>query len=55
MDFKTTTTISRTPQKQKRVEEEASDMAMPTAGNACMTFVKKAMAEQTTKLPKPHQ
>jgi hypothetical protein len=55
MDFKVATTISGTSQEQERVEEEAGDMTMPIAGNARMTFVEKAMAKQTTKLPKPHQ
>jgi hypothetical protein len=55
MDFKAATKISGTSQEQEKVEEEASDTAMPMASNAHMTFVKEAMAEQTTKLPKPHQ
>jgi hypothetical protein len=54
-DFKAATTTYGTPREQKKVEEEGSDMTMPTLGNAHMTFVEKAMAEQTTKLPKPHQ
>jgi hypothetical protein len=55
MDFKMATTISGTSQEQERVEEEACDTAVPIVGNTHMTFVEKAMVEQTTKLPKPHQ
>ncbi len=49
---------SGTPREQERVEEEeeeAGDTAMPGEGSARMTTVETAIAEQTTKLPKPQE
>jgi hypothetical protein len=59
-DFKAAA-ASGTPREQERVEEEeqeeedAGDTAMPGEGSARMTIVETAMAEQTTKLPKPQE
>jgi hypothetical protein len=56
-DFKAAA-ASGTPREQERVEEEeeeAGDTAMPGEGRARMTTVETAMAEQTTKLPKPQE
>jgi len=58
-DFKAAA-ASGTPREQERVEEEeeeeeAGDTAMPGEGSARMTTVETAMAEQTTKLPKPQE
>jgi hypothetical protein len=58
-DFKAA--ASGTPREQERIEgeeeeeEEADDTAMPGEGSARMTTVETAMAEQTTKLPKPQE
>ncbi len=61
-DFKAAAAAaSGTPREQERVEEEeqeeedAGDTAMPGEGSARMTIVETAMAEQTTKLPKPQE
>jgi hypothetical protein len=61
-DFKAAAAAaSGTPREQERVEEEeeeeeeAGDTAMPGEGSARMTTVETAIAEQTTKLPKPQE